>query len=382
MIMTRDSLIQHRTGSPLLALSICILLLGACSSGGGGDDAGSSAAADRRGFDTSSCTIDASLLFDGGPGRDGIPAILNPEYALLDEILASNFPYQPEDLVLVVELNGERRAYPERILWQHEIINDVLGGENIVVSYCPLTGSAIVFDRAANEDFRVSGLLFESNLVMYDSATDSLWPQMDFAASCGSRRGQSLNMKKVQEMTFARLQEFYPNIETVIDASRTAFGYTNYPYGTYDQLANETLLFEVSELDTTYPIKSLVAMVPGANNWRGYPHQELAQVEVANDSFDSRELVALYDDAGRFAAIYNRTLDGQTLTFSSVANDIEGQVGSFLMRDTETGSTWNQLGQAVAGPMAGMQLQDELNMNAMWFSYRVSLPNASTYTAN
>lgn len=125
----------------------------------------------------------------GGPGKDGIPALSNPAVVSAGE--GDRF-LQAEDLVLGVVVNGEARAYPHGILWWHEIVNDVLGGEPIVVTFCPLTGSGIVYDpeidgRSLN--FGVSGLLFDNNLILFDRASDSLWSQMRLESVCGSFQG-------------------------------------------------------------------------------------------------------------------------------------------------------------------------------------------------
>ena len=123
--------------------------------------------------------IDRTKIFDGGPGKDGIPALENPDMASIGssdlDILTD------EDLVLVYKSGSVVKAYAHPILDWHEIINDEINGEHIAITYCPLTGTGIGWGREINSEvttFGVSGLLFETNLIPYDRLTDSNWSQM------------------------------------------------------------------------------------------------------------------------------------------------------------------------------------------------------------
>ena len=142
------------------------------------------------GFDLT-CNIPSNRFFSGGVDRDGIPALTNPEVA---SGAGTNFLADAERILGVV-INGEARAYPFPVLWWHEMVNDTLGGANILVTYCPLTGSGIVFDPRVGgqaRNFGVSGLLYENNLVMFDRDTESLWNQMLLGSQCGVERGADL----------------------------------------------------------------------------------------------------------------------------------------------------------------------------------------------
>ncbi len=132
------------------------------------------------------CSIPTDELFVGA-ARDAIPSLTNPE------VTRSPASFIQDDArVLGVVVNGESRAYPFGILWWHEIVNDTLGGENILVTYCPLTGSGIAFDPHVGgllRNFIVSGLLFRTNLTMVDREKESLWNQMLLGSQCGVDRG-------------------------------------------------------------------------------------------------------------------------------------------------------------------------------------------------
>ncbi len=363
----------------LFLAALLVLLTWQCS--GGKDDSGTiNIHTDPyKGFDVSDCGIDIDNLFNGGPNRDGIPAVINPVIMDLSNIRGSDFPIVEVDKVIILEINGETRAYPERLLWRHEIVNDVVGNVPVVVSYCPLTGSTVAFKRHADETFRVSGLLYETNLVMYDSTTLSLWPQMDFQCQCGPRRDEQLDVFSVKEMTWRYMTQLYPDTTVVVNSNRSSFDYLTYPYGTYDQLDNSSLLFSVSNLDRSFPIKSLTLMVFVEQEVKAYPHLVLVgNNRVINDQVGTTPIIVFNDQAGQFANAFIRVVDEQTLYFEA-AEEGHGQPTSFALRDIESGSLWNLKGRAIEGPLAGRQLTQALNMNAMWFSFKVSFPSAAVF---
>ena len=357
-----------------------LLLLGCSSGADSGRDRGEGASGEfLKGFDVSDCNIPSTELADGGPPPDGIPAILDPIYKDLPDVLNDDdLPIRDDDLFLIVEIGGEVRAYPEVLLWNHEIINDVLGGEPIVVSYCPLTGSPLVFDRANDEEqFAVSGLLFESNLVMFDGVTGSLFPQMNLEGACGPRIGEALQLRPVQEMNGAMLKQLYPQVNMVINGRRTNLNYGPYPYGSYDELGNGGLLFPVSSVDVNLPIKSLVLSVFGGSEIKGYPHLVFGGDGIVNDLVGGDPLVVFHIESGTFANAYSRVVDGETLSFDLVADS--GATGGYLLRDEQTGSHWDLLGHGVSGTHQGKRLEQMLNFNAMWFSFKVSFPDADVF---
>src|SRR3989344_4868604 len=140
--------------------------------------------------DTGKSSIDQSKIVSGGPGKDGIPAISNPKFVDIgDEELSDSTSG------ILINLNKQTRFYPFNILVWHEIVNDSIEGSYIAVTFCPLCGSAIVFDRRVGDEileFGVSGLLYESNLLMYDKKTESLWSQVLGEAVVGSYTGTKL----------------------------------------------------------------------------------------------------------------------------------------------------------------------------------------------
>ena len=170
----------------ILLPAICLLL---------GTHASRAEASDplsKNGFDLSDSSIPAKEIQQGGPPRDGIAALDAPE-----TLSAELARWRDSDLVIGVSLGAETRAYPVAILNWHELVNDTLAGRPILVSYCPLCGTALVFDRQAGKKVRtfgVSGLLYQSDLLLYDRETESLWSQILSTAVSGPLKGARLEL--------------------------------------------------------------------------------------------------------------------------------------------------------------------------------------------
>ena len=132
------------------------------------------AIAQSNGFDLSNATLPVEQILHGGPPRDGIPAISNPKL-----IAAPDASFlKPDDRIIGIEIAGVARAYPVSILNWHEIVNDQIGEQRFAITYCPLCGTAVAFDATIDgepTDFGVSGLLYNSDVLLYDFATESLW---------------------------------------------------------------------------------------------------------------------------------------------------------------------------------------------------------------
>lgn len=163
----------------------------------------------------------------GGPGKDGIPSIDKPRFVTADQAGLS-----AGDIVMGVYLDGQARAYPQTILVWHEIVNDIIGNHHIAVTYCPLTGTGIGFDRGDTE-FGVSGRLVNSNMLMYDRATDTYWPQIAATGVHGPLTGQSLQEVRVIWTTWERWLTRHPQTDVLSQRTGFARNYRRDPYGTY-----------------------------------------------------------------------------------------------------------------------------------------------------
>lgn len=194
----------------------------------------------------------------GGPGKDGIPSIDRPRFLSADE---ADGWLDDGDRVIGLHHGGEARAYPQSVLVWHEIVNDEVGGEAFAITYCPLTGTGVGYHRGDTE-LGVSGRLVNSNLLMYDRATDSHWPQILSTAVEGERKGESLVEKRVIWTTWGRWKERHP--ETTVLSRRTghARNYRRDPYGGYNPrkgyYASDETLFALMHDSDRYAPKDVV----------------------------------------------------------------------------------------------------------------------------
>ncbi len=332
----------------------------ACGSGNGVDSFGSSSSGGAA-----NCLIPSSQLVNGGPGRDGIPALNRPQNVSAaggDSFLA------PDALVLGVAIGGQARAYPHNVLWWHEIVNDELGGRAIVVSYCPLTGSGMVYDPAIGGQtlsFGVSGLLFDNNLMLFDRATESLWSQMRVQGVCGSLSGTTPALLPVVQSTWAAWKALHP--ATTVVSFNTGFSrnYDRYPYGTYDLLSDNSLLFPQSFIDPRRPMKELALGLRGGGAARAYPYGALGERIAINETFAGRAVLVLFDGEAQMALAFDRDVSGQRLSFEV----LEDTGFPFRVRDRETGSLWDLTGAATSGALAGNRLGQIATFSAMWFAW-------------
>ncbi len=315
------------------------------------------------------CIIPSEEIFSGGVSRDGIPALTNP-----DAVGASQASFLTNsDRVLGIVVNGEARAYPMGVLWWHEIVNDVLGGEPVLVTYCPLTGSGIAFDPrvdgGAARNFGVSGLLWRTNLTMFDRESETLWNQMLLGGTCGVDRGRELTRLPIVETTWAHWAFMYPN--TTVMSEDTGFldrPYGIYPYGDYDQQFNDRINFLApgTSFSNDRPPKELVLGIHVGEVAKAYPFGALAGAGVGiNDEVGGLPLLVTYVASKETAIAFDRRLNGQELTFTPDSK-------TRTLTDEQTGSVWNTVGEATAGPLAGEHLRQLPDAYvAFWFAWSI-----------
>lgn len=301
--------------------------------------------------------LDPAFLADGGVGRDGIPALVDPRFVEAGPSDETSY-MTARSRVIGVEVGGEWLAVPHNIMYRHEIVNLNRNSEQVAVTYCPLTGSALAFDRssAGGAEFGVSGLLYQANLVMYDrSSDDSLWPQMAGVAGCGPRQGEALARLPVVETTWGGWQTLFPVSNVVgldlLDVAR----YSVNPYGaSYEAPANGDYLgFPIPRSDSRRLPKERVLGLPARNGSAplAFPfHAMDARGSAWTGEFEyGGEPAAALWDRGRFAATAVRPVaGGRRLTLRVEENRIV---------DDETGSAWNVAGVAESGPLAGERME-------------------------
>jgi len=312
-------------------------------------------------------TLERGEIIDGGPGPDGIPPIEPPQFTL--NTGAVNLA--PSELVVGVKVGNDIRAYPHRILNWHEVVNDqfdIAGtSERATLSYCPLTGSAVLwksFMEEGDETFGTSGLLYNSNLVMYDRETETLWSQMLERAVKGSQVNRIPDRLQVVETTWGTWQAMYPETSLLTEETGFSRNYDDYPYGSY--LEDESLIFPVDNMDDRrLHRKERVLGINVGTRSRVYPISNFSSdVEIINDTVGVMQVVVAGSSGLNFGVVYNRQLEDCTvLDFEAVQNKLP-----VVMRDNE-GNEWDVFGTAVSGARTGQQLQKTNSYIAYWFAW-------------
>jgi hypothetical protein len=259
-----------------------------------------------NGFDLQGALVPRDEIVSGGPPRDGIPALTSPAFVPAAE---ATF-LRPDDRVLGVQLNGVAKAYPERVLIWHEIVNDEFNGEPLVVSFCPLCGTGTAHSARVNGKlltFGVSGLLYNSNLLLYDKQTQSLWSQMLGKAISGPLMGTALKEYPVAHTSLQAWQKEHPH--TVVLSERTGYR-RNYDFNPYsDYLTNAVMMFRVREESHRFHPKEWVLGVEANGTYKAYPFTELAKAgNVVRDRVGGRLIEIRLDPASRSAQV---TSDGK-----------------------------------------------------------------------
>lgn len=326
-----------------------------------GSDGGRSA---DSGTETPEAFVARSEL-QRGARKDAIPAITEPAFGP-DWSAVDAAPLQDTNEVIGIVRNGEARAYPLRILNWHEIVNESFDGP-LLVTYCPLCGSAVSAARQAGGEptlFGVSGLLYKNDLVMYDQATDSLWSQIEARAINGELVGEELQLVPSTLTTWGEWTVEYPDTSvllpppesgTITDAAPR--GYDTDPYGGYE-FSSRIGIGGSYDDDRLHP-KATVLGVTREGDARAYPLDRVIEAGgVVNDEVgDTPIVVAVTGDGDGSLVGYERQVDGESLTFE--------KDGAALVAG---GSQWNPLtGGATDGPYEGTTLTVANERSPMFF---------------
>jgi hypothetical protein len=310
----------------------------------------------------------------GGPGRDGIPPVDNPKFASV-----SNPPeyMRDQEPVIAVEFNGDARAYPLAVLISHEIVNDEVGGVPVTITYCPLCNTAITFDRRVGDDvldFGTTGLLRNSDLIMWDRQTQSWWQQITGEAIVGELLGTKLKFLPTPLVSWADFVEAFPDGQVLTRDTGFTRNYDGPPYAGYDQLGNRPFLFS-GGIDSRLMAMERVIGLNVDEEGVAYPFALLRESPVVHDTVGDLDLVIFYrpETTSVFAGPgYSDSRQvGSTGVYEPVAGDRKltfiSQDGRFV--DEETGSEWNILGQAISGELEGSQLPGIVHANHFWFAW-------------
>ena len=325
--------------------------------------------------------VDPEDVVSGGPPPDGIPPVDDPVFLATGEVdfLAGDEP------VVAIEVGGEHRAYPVQIMIWHEIVNDEIAGTPVSVTYCPLCNSALAFDRRLGDrvlTFGTSGMLYRSDLVMYDRQTESLWSQLEGRAIAGHLTGDVLARLPVQTVAWDQWREAHPDGQVLSRDTGAERDYGRNPYVGYDEAADDPFLFSGDPDPRLLPKERVLGLgdtdgEPTAIVLSDLAEQRVVELDVAGQpvvawavsglrsALDTAEI-----DGGRqvgASGVFVPEAGGRRLTFSAAGPD--------TFTDGQTGSTWDVLGRAVDGPLAGEQLAPVGHVDTFWFAWAAFHPD-------
>lgn len=267
-----------------------------------------------NGFDLSNSLVDKKHIVQGGPARDGIPAISNPDYV---SIVQASF-MKPDDIVLGFELNGRVFAYPRHILNWHEIVNDQVGDSAFLISYCPLCGSGMAFSSKVGDEnlnFGVSGLLYNNDLLFYDRESESLWSQIERRAISGHFVGSELKQLPLVHSSWKAWKEKYPETQVLSDDQGFKRNYRHDPYTGYDTSDHvffQTLRDAPSEFHSKEQVLGLVI----GEQSKAYPFSELRKAGLSrfDDQLGGVNYQVLWNPEAESATIEASTSEKLTPT--------------------------------------------------------------------
>jgi hypothetical protein len=340
--------------------------------------AGPSAVDDPTGPGLPKPLVDPNAIEAGGPPPDGIPAIDRPRF-----VRAADVNYlRDQEAVIAVDIAGEERAYPIRILIWHEIVNDTVGGVPVAITYCPLCNTAIAYDRRVGSDvfdFGTSGKLYNSDLVMYDRQTRSLWVQFLGQAVAGVQTGTQLRAYQAQTVSWGTWRQARPSAWVLSKDTGYQRDYGVNPYPGYDDVQRTPFLFH-KPTDGRLAAMTRVVGLRADGEAVAVTYDALHSTPVITTTLAGQPVIIWLEpgtasplddarvDTGRdvgTTGAFQPAIDGRTLHF---------QLGLGGFRDQETRSTWNVEGHAIAGPLEGRALPPVRHVDTFWFAWAVFLP--------
>ena len=391
------------------------------------------------GVDASISNIPIDEVLSGGPPPQGIPGLgfsgdwkgaakaSRQEPIFVPQNVAKQWIGEDEPIA-VLSIGDETKAYPIQILTWHEIINDTIGGRPVTVSFCPLCNSTIAFDRriplsqaaldnllALNPDvelsdpskeflaeykdlgedadsvvklaevtFGVSGMLYNSNLLMFDTVSSTLWSQILAQGNVGTLTNTQLLRIPVQILSFSELQESFPKALVLSRDTGHSRRYGSNPYVGYDLVDSRPFLFD-KLVDDRMLAKTRIVSVEIADEAVAYKYETLAENNLVNDLISDKPIVVFWQaglnsalDASQIknskdvgeVGVFSRELNGKVLEFEYKNN---------VFKDKQTGSTWNILGQAIDGELKGSNLDPIIHDNTLWFAWAAFKPETRVY---
>ena len=320
--------------------------------------------------------------------RDRIAPIDEPRFLRVSNARHQRLEQEP---VLVVKVGAVQKAYPLSMLLRHELVNDLVGGKPLLISYCPLCNAALVFSREVEIDgelrlldFGVSGLLRKSDMIMWDRQSESWWQQLTGEALVGEMTGTTLRPFPAQLMTWQAFAAAYPE-GWLLQAPPQGANYAVNPYPGYDADASQHPRLFHGELSARLDPIERVISIPTVEGPVIYPERILAARGWLEDQIDEKELLFIFQPealsvldhrqieksrAVGSVLVFDRRLGDQTLHFKKEGEELT---------DLETGSRWNTIGECIAGSLEGKRLKIPVYGHHFAFAVLAFYPKARIY---
>lgn len=309
-------------------------------------------------------------IVNGGPPPDGIPSIDSPKFISAadgDHFLADS------DKVVGLNINGDVRAYPLQILVWHEIVNDNIGGFPVAVTYCPLCFTNQVFSRTVNStilEFGTSGKLYNSNLVMYDRGSKTLWSQALGEGIVGKYAGIKLEKLPFDVAYWKDWKQLYPKSKVLSKDTGSARPYGADPYGDY--YTSPDILFPISNTDNRLGLKEIVVGLANGGLYKAYKLQDIENLKAINDKLSNKS-ITFFSSYPIMVRAFDPIVNNQSLIFYYNSSN-----KSFT--DKQTGSKWDFEGKSIDGSLKGEQLLRLPFDEGYWFEWSAFHPETKIYS--
>jgi hypothetical protein len=330
-------------------------------------------------------SVPFSEIMSGGPSKDGIPAVDRPRFvsiAMANEWLGETEP------VITVSIDNKTRIYPLQILMWHEIVNDTIGEMSVVVTYCPLCNTAIVFSgqkRGVNHNFGTTGRLRYSNLIMYDRTTESWWQQATGEAIIGDYTGERLEVLPSLLLPWGKAAETYPDAEVLSPDTGHSRPYGNNPYRSYDDPSQKPFLYSGPE--AVGPLNPLdrVLYIELSGESVSVSYKYLKENRSVQFGMGEKQIIVIWSPGTSSALDSYQLRDGRDVgTANAYFAESEGRRLMFffdgkVVRDRETNSAWDYTGVSTEGPLKGGRLGPAPGIQHFWFSSYAFSPELTLY---
>ena len=370
---------MNTTNNSLCAIAVAVFAVGVTPV-----SARSQSQADRREFKTdfSKHTVPFDEITSGGPPKDGIPAIDRPKFV---DVRSADSWLSDREPVVHLEIGGVAKAYPLQILIWHEIVNDVVGSTPVSITFCPLCNTALAFDRRFDGkllDFGTTGRLRHSDLIMYDRQTETWWQQATGEGIVGQYAGERLTFISSPVINWETFKKRYPEGQVLSRDTGFRRDYGRNPYARYDRQSGPIRRFFRRRVDNRLRAMERVVAVEFNGESIAVPFSTMAEKRVVAEDVGGMPIVVFWAPGTASALDSDRIPQGRDVGSSGVFDPRLGgdalrfvSDGDGKFKDLRTGSTWDILGRAIDGPLAGQQLVRIPHGNHFWFAWGVFKPD-------